>query len=42
MGTANWIKTLPNPITSRKDTFRIDYYHDLPKPKGDVQIFRPI
>src|SRR5262249_4196831 len=26
VGTANWIKTLPNPITSRKDTFRIDYY----------------
>ena len=26
MGTANWIKTLPNPITSRKDTFRVDYF----------------
>ena len=26
VGTANWIRTLPNPITSRKDTFRVDYY----------------
>ena len=25
-GTDNWIKTLPNPRESRKDTFRIDYY----------------
>ncbi len=25
-GTANWIKTLPNPITNRKDTLRFDYY----------------
>lgn len=25
-GTNNWIKTLPNPRDSRKDTFRIDYY----------------
>ncbi|MEJ7665585.1 MAG: hypothetical protein WKG07_41705 [Hymenobacter sp.] len=25
-GTDNWIKTLPNPRDSRKDTFRIDYY----------------
>jgi hypothetical protein len=24
-GTENWIKTLPNPRDSRKDTFRIDY-----------------
>jgi hypothetical protein len=26
VGTSNWIKTLPNPITSRKDTVRADYY----------------
>jgi len=25
-GTNNWIKTLPNPRDSRKDTFRFDYY----------------
>jgi len=25
-GTENWIKTLPNPRESRKDTFRVDYY----------------
>jgi hypothetical protein len=25
-GTDNWIKTLPNPRDSRKDTFRVDYY----------------
>lgn len=25
-GTVNWIKTLPNPITNRKDTLRFDYY----------------
>lgn len=25
-GTNNWIKTLPNPITNRKDTLRFDYY----------------
>ncbi len=26
VGTANWIKTLPDPITNRKDTVRMDYY----------------
>lgn len=26
VGTANWIKTLANPITTRKDTVRLDYY----------------
>lgn len=26
-GSDNWIKTLPNPRESRKDTFRFDYYH---------------
>ena len=26
-GTDNWIKTLPNPRDSRKDTMRLDYYH---------------
>ncbi|MSV27888.1 MAG: carboxypeptidase regulatory-like domain-containing protein [Bryobacterales bacterium] len=25
-GTDNWIKTLPNPRDSRKDTWRLDYY----------------
>ena len=25
-GSDNWIKTLPNPRQSRKDTFRLDYY----------------
>lgn len=26
VGTTNWIKTLPNPITTRKDMFHVDYY----------------